>query len=369
MVNIYAEIDRMLGGGKTLVLARIIRQTGSAPRTVGTKMIFSEDGTTVGTIGGGALEFETAGNAREVFAARESRTLEFRLTGREVAASEMLCGGAVDVHLAWISPADRAACSVYRRIHELVSQGRRATLITVVSGGAAAGGSILIADDHSVAGAFGGGAEVAAVDLERFAGARRPVLAPLDERRGEPLVFVEPVEAEPVLYLFGAGHIATFLAPLAKMVGFRVCVIDDRGEFANAERFPAADEILACPFGEAFQRIAITPSSFIAIITRGHSHDHDVLRAALGTHPAYIGMIGSRRKRDLIFRSLSEQGVPAAKLAEVHSPIGLPIGAETPEEIAVSIVAELIRVWAEAGAATGRPAAVPADPGSRQGAS
>ncbi|MBU2578258.1 XdhC family protein, partial [Patescibacteria group bacterium] len=143
--------------------------------------------------------------------------------------------------------------------------------------------------------------------------------------------------------IFGAGHISTFLSPLAKRVGFSVVVIDDRGEFANTERFPDADEIMVEPLSQSFDRIAVTPSSYIAIITRGHIHDHAVLKEALKQKPAYIGMIGSKRKREIIYQALIKEGTPKETLQKVHSPIGLAIGAETPEEIAVSIVAELIQ--------------------------
>jgi len=119
-------------------------------------------------------------------------------------------------------------------------------------------------------------------------------------------------------------------------------VIDDREEFANPERFPSADEIIVGPFLEAFDRISISSNAYIAIVTRGHLHDRDVLKAALQTDAIYIGMIGSRRKRNIIYQSLMEEGVSEARLKEVHSPIGADIGGETPEEIAISIVAELI---------------------------
>ena len=159
-------------------------------------------------------------------------------------------------------------------------------------------------------------------------------------------LFVEPVQPDDVLYLFGAGHISTWLAPLAKMSGFRVVVIDDREEFCNAERFPQADELLVVPFTEVFNRLAVSPSSYLAILTRGHIFDHTVLRSALRYSPAYIGMIGSRRKIDILYRSLLEEGVSPASLQKVHAPIGLPIGAESPEEIAICIAAELIQVRA-----------------------
>jgi xanthine dehydrogenase accessory factor len=156
-------------------------------------------------------------------------------------------------------------------------------------------------------------------------------------------LFVEPLRPAEVLLLFGGGHISTCLVPLAKGVGFRVTVVDDREEFSSPQRFPDADQTLALPFEEAFERLSVTPDTYIAIITRGHIYDLEVLRWALSQRPAYIGMIGSRRKRDMVFAKLREEGASEERLREVHAPIGLAIGAETPEEIAVSIVAELIQ--------------------------
>jgi len=217
-----------------------------------------------------------------------------------------------------------------------------------VADGREGGARCLVLEEGSVIGAAAGLPGAAGADVHRWADVRRPALVTLAEYEGRPTVFLEPVEAEAVLMLFGAGHISTFVAPLARMVGFRVCVIDDRGEFANARRFPSADQLLVCSVAEAFQRVAVTPSTFIAIVTRGHVYDREALRAALATRPAYLGMIGSRRKRDLIYASLMEEGLAAEDLRRVHSPIGISIGAETPEEIAVSIVAELIQVRAQA---------------------
>jgi xanthine dehydrogenase accessory factor len=177
--------------------------------------------------------------------------------------------------------------------------------------------------------------------LEKWSQTKKPAM--IEVERGGPAIFAEPLEPPAVLYLFGAGHISTFVAPLAKMVGFQVSIIDDREEFANSKRFPNADEIIVCPFYDAFDRITINSSSYIAIITRGHMHDRDVLRKAMQTKSGYIGMIGSLRKRQIIYGSLMEEGISRQRLDQVSSPIGLDIGAETPEEIAVSIVAELIQ--------------------------
>jgi len=157
------------------------------------------------------------------------------------------------------------------------------------------------------------------------------------------MLFWERIAPQDVLYLFGAGHISTCLAPLAKKIGFRVVVIDDRSEYCNRERFPEADEVIVAPFTEVFNQITITPTSYVAIVTRGHLFDLTVLKSALCYKPAYIGMIGSLRKIKMVFASLAAEGISEERLKEVHAPIGLDLGGETPEEIAISIAAELIK--------------------------
>ncbi|MFZ2041138.1 MAG: XdhC family protein [Desulfobacterales bacterium] len=151
---------------------------------------------------------------------------------------------------------------------------------------------------------------------------------------------------DPELLVFGAGHISTFVAALAKTVGFRVTVIDNRAEWADCRRFPQADAVYVLEFEAAFETLGVSPSAYIVIVTRGHAFDQRVLEQALRTPAACIGMLGSAAKRDKIFTALTAQGFTDQDLGRVHAPIGLPIGAETPAEIAVSIVGELIRVRA-----------------------
>jgi xanthine dehydrogenase accessory factor len=347
MPDIHRELARLTAAGKAAVLARIIRQEGSAPRAVGTRMLMREDGTLAGTIGGGLLEHQTLLRAREVMDTGRSAVLHVRLSGKDVSAGEMICGGDVEVFLEAFSGRSTAAGEVFGRAAELVKQGRRGILISCVAEGLENSAAMLAADDGTVHGSLVGPGGPITVDPAQWVQLRRPVLTRLDDHPGRPRLFVEPIEPEAVLYLFGAGHVSTCVAPLAGMVGFRVCVIDDRPEFANRERFPGADEIRVERFAEAFRKVSVTPADFIAVITRGHAHDQDVLREALKTPAVYIGMIGSLRKRDMIYRSLLSEGVSRAELDRVHSPIGVDIRAESPEEIAVSIVAELIRVRAE----------------------
>ncbi len=341
------DIYELLESGRKVVLARIIKQAGSTPRAAGTRCLILEDGSIQGTIGGGILEHRVMEKAREVFDAGESAIIHFQLTGEDAAKTEMICGGMADVLLEPIFPECAAAVEVFRKINALAARGRRGALLTIASEGIGYGDEscrLLIEEDGSITGGLRDMPGGAKQGFDAFLQDRKPGLREF-EKDGPP-IFVEPVKPNDVLYLFGGGHVSTFVASLASMAGFHVVVIDDREEFVNKERFPTADECIASPYQDVFDRLSLTPSSYIAIITRGHIHDRDVLREALKGSSAYIGMIGSRRKRGIIYQSLKEEGVSSERLSRVHSPIGLDIGAETPEEIAVSIVGELIQARA-----------------------
>jgi xanthine dehydrogenase accessory factor len=163
-----------------------------------------------------------------------------------------------------------------------------------------------------------------------------------DDKKMESLL--EPIFSEPTVYIFGAGHISEQLTPLVKKVQFRVVVLDDRDIFANRQRFPDADEVIVSEFERCFDRLTIDESSYIIIVTRGHLYDGRVLEQAVKTKARYIGMIGSKKKIRTLYQNLMEKGIPKASLDRVYAPIGIDINSETPEEIAVSIVAELIKV-------------------------
>lgn len=345
MENPFQDISKLLQEGKKVVLARIIRQVGSAPRTVGTKCIVLEDGSIKGTIGGGLLEYQVMERAKESLKEGKSAIMHFQLTGDEVAKSDMLCGGVVDVYLEPVFPENAAARDVFKRISSFINEGCKGLLLTLVSDGIKSEDEtnrLLIEEDGSTMGEIGTVSEEGKQKLAKYLKIKAPKLMEIE--KGKESVFVEPVRPYDILYLFGAGHVSTFVASLANMVGFRVVVIDDRKEFANKERFKEADELIVLPFSEVFEKINISSSSYIAIITRGHIHDLNVLREALKKSDGYIGMIGSKRKREKIYQALMDEGVLDERLKQVHSPIGMDIDAETPEEIAVSIVAELIRV-------------------------
>lgn len=258
MEEIFEEITRIRSEGGSAALATVVQAKGSTPRGVGAKMLIKSDGNIIGSIGGGTLEAAICREAMSVLREGKAKMLHFDLTGEEVEADQMLCGGEMDI-------------------------------------------------------------------------------------------FIEPILPQLTLYIFGAGHISLSISKMAKMVGFRVVVIDDRAEFANSERFPEADEIFAEDFSAALSRLRINGSSYIAIVTRGHQFDEKVLEWAVKTEARYIGMIGSKKKNRVIFTHLQSKGICKDVLERVHAPIGLEIGAETPEEIALSIVAELITIKRQEG--------------------
>jgi xanthine dehydrogenase accessory factor len=161
---------------------------------------------------------------------------------------------------------------------------------------------------------------------------------------GDMKVFIDILQPKEEVLIFGAGHIAVFVSKLAKMVGFKVTIIDDRKEFANQDKFPEADKIIAKETEKALIHLKITPSTYIIIVTRGHLKDEEVLGSVVRSSAAYIGMIGSRKKNSTVFQRLTKKGISQEELDKVHSPIGIDINAQTPEEIAVSIMAEIIQV-------------------------
>ncbi|MBA3913516.1 MAG: XdhC family protein [Acidobacteriales bacterium] len=250
---------------------------------------------------------------------------------------------------------------IYEDIVELRKQGRKAALATIVN----VRGSVpsfktakmLVRDDGSIGGTIGGGC----VEAEVWQAARevmqseKPRTLKFDLNQdpkydtglvcgGTLEIFVEPILPPATLYLFGAGHVSQQLGRTAQAAGFEITVVDDRDAYANRERFPEATEIIADDFESAFRRIAPRESSYIVIVTRGHHDDMRVLRWAVQTPARYIGMIGSRRKTIAIFRELTAEGIAPQLFDRVHAPVGLDIGAITPEEIAIAITAELIAI-------------------------
>jgi len=250
---------------------------------------------------------------------------------------------------------------IYQEIVRIRDEGEEAALVTIVSATGSTpreeGAKMLVKSDGSILGTIGGGSLEAQVIEEavKVIGQGKPkrLRASLTAKEveeegmlcgGDLEVFIEPILTPPTLYIFGGGHISLPLAKTGKLIGFKIVVIDDRAEFANPDRFPEADMTLAEDFAKSFSKLKIDKSSYIVIVTRNHRYDDIVLEWAVGTKAKYIGMIGSKAKNKAIFSHLMAKGIPKELLDRVHAPIGLEIHAQTPEEIAISILAEIVKV-------------------------
>lgn len=249
MEEIYSQMLNLIQGGKQGVLVTITKVKGSVPRHAGSKMLVKQNGSIIGTIGGGKIEADVIQEALELIESNTLHQKTYDLTEDE----GMLCGGTVEV-------------------------------------------------------------------------------------------LFEPFGKAQQLLIFGAGHIAHSLAPLARKAGFAVTVIDNRVKYANPERFPDANSIVSKPFPEALKTLDFTYQTYIVIVTHAHAYDEEILAYCLDQPYAYLGMIASKRKSKTILNTLREKGSPEEQLEKVHTPIGLDIGAETPFEIAISILSEIIGV-------------------------
>jgi xanthine dehydrogenase accessory factor len=252
-MDIYAEIAKLRKEGRKAALATIIQVQGSIPSYESSKILIRDDGSIVGTVGGGCVEAEVWSVAQDVMREEKPRRLHFNLNANPEYDNGLVCGGSLDI-------------------------------------------------------------------------------------------FVEPILSTPTLFLFGGGHVSLSVSKVANLAGFDTVVADDREAFANKQRFPEAIETYAGEWSGIFPRLKPNEFSYLVIATRGHKGDLECLRWAVTTPARFIGMVGSKRKVIEFHKVLESEGVAAAQLERIHSPVGLDIGALTPEEIAVSIVAEIIAV-------------------------
>src|SRR5271156_6627620 len=250
-MDIYDEIVRLRKLGQKSALATIVQVNGSIPSYESAKLLVREDGSMLGTIGGGCVEAEVWNAARDVIETEKPRHLTFSLGQDAAYDNGLICGGQLNI-------------------------------------------------------------------------------------------FVEPVTPQPRAYIFGGGHVSKSISKIANLAGFSTVVVDDREAFANAERFPEADATYADEYESVFPKLSVTSSSYLIIVTRGHRDDMRVLRWAVSTPARYIAMIGSKRKVIGVVKELEKEGIPRGAFERAFAPMGLDIGAITPEEIAVSIVAEMI---------------------------
>lgn len=354
--QIWTEALRVLRGGKPFVLATVVNVRGSTPREVGAKMIVRDDGQ-FGTIGGGCGEAEVFRKARVLLEDEAgARLTEVDLTGDFDQQEIGTCGGIMDVLIDRWSPERDLALA--RKLADAAERNRPAALLTVVDpgSGAATVGARSVVDpaERDPAALKPVGLESFALEqvCERAADSHAGLLEVLEtglhhttriQPTGAPRIFVDPISGAQRLIIVGAGHIAQPLATLGSMLGFHVTVIDDRHQFANRERFPSANEIIVKPFRAAIESLKLDKHCYLISVTRGHAYDEEAVEAALRQPCGFVGMIGSRRRVKTTLDRLVEAGIPRERTEDVHAPLGLDIGAETPGEIAVAIIAEIIR--------------------------
>jgi xanthine dehydrogenase accessory factor len=305
----------LLERGEDFAWVTILNTHGSSPRHTGASMLVKADGSIAGTIGGGPLEATSITQAVDAVKARENRLLDF-----DSGELGMACGGGGRLLIEYVAAARPGVKDLFDAVLHVWECGQRGWLVTSVP---------------------------------REHGSSLPVRRCLVESGGSVAgdpgcdTYVQSIGAQGTVYVFGAGHCGQSLVPVLSAVHFFTVVVDDRPEFASRERFPTAGRIeIAASFEGVAETLPIDEDSYLVIVTRGHSHDKCVLSQALRTKAAYIGMIGSTRKVAETFKALSQEGFSSDDLARVHAPIGLSIGAETPEEIAISIAAELIQARA-----------------------
>ncbi|MEW6334775.1 MAG: XdhC family aldehyde oxidoreductase maturation factor [Thermodesulfobacteriota bacterium] len=342
--EIVREAVRLLEKGQGFALATVVEQAHSAPRSAGARMVIGAEGAVTGTVGGGALEARVQALAAEVMTRRGAVLVSFNLTAGDSSGMGMICGGQVRVLIDYIDPGDPAALPLYRELAAALESAERAWLVTLSppEEEARSGRTFLMRADGSISGIPGDTAGDLGDLLDEVRLCR--AFTYLDERRA----VIDSLGYRGTALIFGAGHVGKSLVPVLASLDFRTVILDDRQEFASPERFGSADRIVQLDsFEDAFRGVTVDEQCYIVIVTRGHLHDRTVLGQSLRTKAAYIGMIGSRTKRDLTFQALLDDGFVKADLERVHCPIGIPIKAETPAEIAVSIAAELIRIRAE----------------------
>lgn len=339
MQTVWQALNALLGNGESVVAAAIVSKDGSAPGPAGARMFVRDNADLLGTVGGGPLEGKTITEAAAVMAHGRPTILPIDLSGEIGDDSDAICGGMVHVFLERIDPTD-AAKALFSRLEAEIAANRTCLLVSPLNAhGDTEGERLLLASDGRVLAGQAQG-ELPTIIANRARG----VLSPTVLSYGLDQYFLEPFAAKDTVVICGAGHIARPTAQIAAMAGFRVVVLDDREEFADPDRFPLADEVTVLPsFDDCFAGRTLDSDTSVVIVSRCHKQDRKILTQALRTPAGYIGMIGSSHKVGAVLAEQVAGGVPRARVAKVHAPIGLPIGGDTPSEIAVSIVAQLIQ--------------------------
>lgn len=338
MDTFYTTLTQKIARGEQAVLALIIENYGSAPRGAGAAMAAYADGSFTGTVGGGAVEYMAQKMCTDALKERRSFLHFFNLSPNEEADLGMVCGGNVLIFFQFLDGASSELKSAAAKLLALQDSGTKLwSILHITEGGTWQGG---IADAKGEILLHVGQLPSAEADLSELL-QKCPVLRKEESSKW----FAQPLSGQGNVYIFGAGHVARHLLPELRRVFFDCILYDDRKDFANPDLFPYANRIIVSNFDSIQDMISIDSEDYVVIMTRGHLYDYEVLKMALRTGARYIGMIGSRHKISATFtRLISEDGFTYKDVKRVYTPIGLDIGGETPEEIAVGVAAQMIAV-------------------------
>jgi xanthine dehydrogenase accessory factor len=342
MKDIFEEIVRLQKERGKAALASLVWSLGSVPMPRAAKMLIYENGNIAGTVGGGCLEAEVWQKAKEIIKEGKPKLLSFHLTEEQMAESGFICGGRAKILVEPILAGHGE--EVFAAVDALQKRRRKGVSATLME---AEGEEVrrlerlLVSEDGCVVGQ----AQEEVLQEAKGMLSASPHEEPSQKnvKIGAAEVFLERLFPQPTAIICGAGHVGIAVAQIAIIAGFRVVAIDDREMFANRERLPFADEVIVAHFENAFAGLPIDEDCYIVAVTRGHLYDREVVEQALKTQARYIGMIGSRRKIHITFSQLEEKGFSREEIQRIHAPIGLNIGAETAQEIAVAIVAEMVK--------------------------
>ena len=305
--------------GESCVLCTILASSGSAPRGAGARMAVFADGSTLGTVGGGRVEYLAAQEALEVIRGRKPQIRSFDLAPAQVASIGMVCGGQVSIYFQLLT---QEALPVLREMERALTVDENSWLRLQIRDGQVEEFAVVLQEEG-------------ALEPRRYCS--KAVL-----EKGETLRYFEPLRRAGRVYVFGGGHVGQALVPVLASVDFPVTVYDKRKEIADKEHFPQAEQVIYGEYEDIFAHLTLKPEDYVVIMTPGHESDYALLEQVLRYETAYVGCIGSRHKIARTQALLREAGISEERIQSVHSPIGLPIGAQTPAEIAVCIAAEMI---------------------------
>lgn len=336
MESIFTKACELIDQNIPFAYSVIVQQEGSAPRGLGSKMLITAD-TIYETIGGGGMEGHVIAQAREKVLTDHKPILHYYdLNTKAEMIGDFICGGDCEVLTFFVDPENTEYQQLFAAADAATQAGKKGWFVYVVNTDDDTLKLSFITQNESIVGNFQGS------DFLPKPMLMNPIRIAIHSEEEEGIrYFVDFIHRGGRLYLFGGGHVSKEVAKIASGMEFHVVVIDDRAEFANSERFPGCEIMVIDDFND-LPDLLVDDDTYILIITRGHAHDKTVLAWSMTKTPYYTGMIGSKSKRDTVYAKLLDEGVPQARIDAVHSPVGLPIGAQTPAEIAVSIMAEII---------------------------